>query len=73
MNVADAQSLAEGVRKEIAKAVVGQADTIELMLIGLLAKGHVLLEGPPGTAKTLSLIHIPSPRDYAASRMPSSA
>ncbi|HEX5775964.1 MAG TPA: MoxR family ATPase, partial [Caulobacteraceae bacterium] len=52
MNVADAQSLAEGIRKEIAKAVVGQADTIELMLIGLLAKGHILLEGPPGTAKT---------------------
>ena len=52
MNVADAQSLAEGIRAEIAKAVVGQADTIELMLIGLLAKGHVLLEGPPGTAKT---------------------
>ena len=52
MNVADAQSLAEGVRKEIAKAVVGQADTIELMLIALLAKGHILLEGPPGTAKT---------------------
>ena len=51
MNVADAQSLAEGIRAEIAKAVVGQADTIELMLIGLLAKGHILLEGPPGTAK----------------------
>lgn len=52
MNVADAQGLAENIRAEIAKAVVGQAETIELMLIGLLAKGHVLLEGPPGTAKT---------------------
>src|SRR5579859_7206532 len=39
-------------RGEIGKAVVGQADTIDLMLIALLAGGHVLLEGPPGTAKT---------------------
>jgi MoxR-like ATPase len=52
VNVADAQALAERIRTEIAKAIVGQADTIELLLIALLAKGHVLIEGPPGTAKT---------------------
>src|SRR5580700_2359881 len=40
-------------RREIAKAVIGQADTVELMLTALMAGGHVLLEGPPGTAKTL--------------------
>src|SRR3984957_11809249 len=39
-------------RGEIGKAVVGQADTVELMLTALMAGGHVLLEGPPGTAKT---------------------
>ncbi len=39
-------------RAEIGKAVVGQADTVELMLTALMAGGHVLLEGPPGTAKT---------------------
>jgi len=39
-------------RAEIAKAVVGQADTVDLMLTALLAGGHILLEGPPGTAKT---------------------
>src|ERR1700684_968780 len=39
-------------RVEIGKAVVGQADTVELMLTALMAGGHVLLEGPPGTAKT---------------------
>ncbi|MGA0602134.1 AAA family ATPase [Caulobacter sp. KR2-114] len=39
-------------RAEIAKAVVGQSDTVDLMLTALLAGGHVLLEGPPGTAKT---------------------
>jgi MoxR-like ATPase len=38
--------------RDSAKAVVGQNDTIDLMLTALFAGGHVLLEGPPGTAKT---------------------
>ncbi|MBQ1445159.1 MAG: MoxR family ATPase [Renibacterium sp.] len=41
------------VRAEVAKAVVGQDATVTGMLIGLLARGHVLLEGVPGVAKTL--------------------
>lgn len=41
------------VRAEVAKAVVGQDATVTGMLIGLLAGGHVLLEGVPGVAKTL--------------------
>jgi len=40
-------------RAEIGKAVHGQEDIIELLLVALFAHGHVLLEGPPGTAKTL--------------------
>jgi len=40
-------------RLEVAKAVVGHDDAVELILIAALARGHVLLEGPPGTAKTL--------------------
>src|SRR3954471_18207541 len=40
-------------RHEVAKAVVGHDDAVELILIAALARGHVLLEGPPGTAKTL--------------------
>ena len=52
MNVSDVKTLAEQMRREISKAVIGQADTVELMLIALLAGGHILLEGPPGTAKT---------------------
>jgi MoxR-like ATPase len=47
------QKLAEAIKAEIAKAVVGQAATVELMLVSLFAGGHILLEGPPGTAKTL--------------------
>ena len=44
--------LAESIRSEVAKAVVGQSDTVEHLLVALFAQGHVLLEGPPGTAKT---------------------
>lgn len=43
------------VRHEVAKAVVGQDGTITGMLIALLAGGHVLLEGVPGVAKTLTV------------------
>ncbi len=43
----------EKIRAEIAKAVIGQEDVIERLLIALLANGHVLLEGMPGLAKTL--------------------
>jgi MoxR-like ATPase len=41
------------VRAEVAKAVVGQDGAVTGLLIGLLAGGHVLLEGVPGVAKTL--------------------
>jgi MoxR-like ATPase len=40
-------------RLEVSKAVVGHDEAVDLMLISALARGHVLLEGPPGTAKTL--------------------
>lgn len=46
------QSLLD-VRHEVAKAVVGQDSTVTGMLIALLSRGHVLLEGVPGVAKTL--------------------
>ena len=45
--------LRERVRNEVRKVVVGQDEVIDALLIGLGARGHVLLEGPPGTAKTL--------------------
>jgi MoxR-like ATPase len=45
--------IAEAVRAEVAKAVVGQDAAVDGLLIGLVTGGHVLLEGVPGTAKTL--------------------
>ena len=53
MDVSDIRAITEGVRGEVRKAVVGQDEVIELMLTSLLVGGHILLEGVPGTAKTL--------------------
>ena len=47
------QALAEAIRTEARKVIVGQDEPFTLLLVALLAGGHVLLEGPPGTAKTL--------------------
>ncbi len=46
-------TLAGRVRDEVGKALVGQAQAVDGLLIGLVTGGHVLLEGVPGTAKTL--------------------
>src|SRR3989440_3409201 len=43
----------ERLREQLAKAIVGQDDAIRLCAIALVAQGHVLLEGVPGTGKTL--------------------
>ena len=43
------------VREEVAKVVIGQDDMIEKIIMGLLTGGHVLLEGLPGLAKTLTI------------------
>ncbi len=40
---------------EMNKAIVGQSHMVERLLIGLLGKGHILLEGVPGLAKTLAI------------------
>src|ERR1700756_895881 len=53
MELGEIQATIASVRKEVGKAVVGQDDVIELMLTSLLVGGHILLEGVPGTAKTL--------------------
>jgi len=52
MTPSDIQALAGQIKAEVGKAVIGQADTIDLLLTALFSGGHMLLEGPPGTAKT---------------------
>jgi MoxR-like ATPase len=53
VQISDIQALAAKLRAEIGKVIIGQADTLDLMLTALFSGGHILLEGPPGTAKTL--------------------
>jgi MoxR-like ATPase len=56
-----AADLAAHVRKEFSKIIVGQGDALDQLLLVVLARGHALIEGVPGLAKTLavkSLAHI---------------
>ena len=52
MTLAEVSNLAAQIRGQVGKAVIGQTATVDALLTALLAQGHVLLEGPPGTAKT---------------------
>ena len=56
LDTAAVASAAEAVLDEVERAVVGKREALELVLLGLLAGGHVLLEDVPGTAKTLAAL-----------------
>ncbi len=53
MDVSEVGARAGAVIDEVEKAVVGKRDALELLMLGLLADGHVLIEDYPGLAKTL--------------------
>src|ERR671927_1460611 len=53
MELAEVAEVAGRVLDEVEKAVVGKRDALELLMLGLLADGHVLIEDYPGLAKTL--------------------
>ncbi|PWC07404.1 AAA family ATPase [Mycetocola zhujimingii] len=57
------------VRREVAKSVVGQEAAVTGLIIALLAKGHVLLEGVPGVAKTLLVRTLSSALDLDTKRV----
>jgi MoxR-like ATPase len=59
----------EQIRQTLGKIIVGQKDTIDFLIAGLLADGHVLLEGVPGVAKTLSAKLIAKSIDAEFSRI----
>ncbi|MDD2539028.1 MAG: AAA family ATPase [Bacteroidales bacterium] len=54
---------------EMSKVIVGQKQLVENLLIGLLANGHILLEGVPGLAKTLAIKTLASVVDARFSRI----
>ena len=53
MDLPKVQAIAEQLKEQVHKAVVGQDEALDLLLVSLFSEGHVLLEGVPGTAKTL--------------------
>ncbi|HOY84476.1 MAG: MoxR family ATPase [Candidatus Cloacimonetes bacterium] len=55
LRVEQSSAVLDTLRAEIGKVIVGQQAVIDRLLIGLLANGHVLIEGVPGLAKTLIL------------------
>lgn len=57
------------IRQTLGSIIVGQKDTIDFLIAGLLADGHVLLEGVPGVAKTLSAKLIAKSIDASFSRI----
>jgi MoxR-like ATPase len=59
----------KAVQSEVAKAVVGQQKVIEQILVAILANGHVLLEGVPGIAKTLTVRTLAKVLDLHYSRI----
>lgn len=53
MQIEGVMRIADSLRRELAKAIVGMDSVLDYTIVALLTGGHVLLEGPPGTAKTL--------------------
>ena len=57
----------EPLRAEMGKVIVGQSYLVDRLIIGLLANGHVLLEGVPGLAKTLAVKTLSGRTDWGTS------
>ena len=62
-------SFINDVRKELGKVIIGQHNLINRLLIGLMSDGHMLLEGVPGLAKTLSIKSLAKCLDLRFSRI----
>ncbi|GEA52253.1 ATPase AAA [Vibrio inusitatus NBRC 102082] len=67
--MSDTYSNIQMLSKSLSKTVIGQQHVVEALLIALLADGHVLLEGLPGTAKTRSVRALASNLDLALNRV----
>lgn len=67
--IQQASSFVDLLSMEMRKNIVGQKDMVERLLIGLLANGHILLEGVPGLAKTLAIKTLATAVDADFSRI----
>jgi MoxR-like ATPase len=69
LRLEELQESSRRIRTEIGKVIIGQQEMVDLMLIALLAEGHVLLEGVPGVAKTLTAKLLAASIDTGFSRI----
>jgi len=67
--VAKASQVTDMIRLEMSQTIIGQTQMVDKLLIGLLANGHVLLEGVPGLAKTLAINSLSKTIDAQFSRI----
>ena len=54
LDLTELQSSVEKIKQEVGKVIVGQKDMVDMLIASLLAKGHSLIEGVPGVAKTIT-------------------
>jgi MoxR-like ATPase len=54
LDLSELQTNVQNIKHEIGKVIVGQTDMVDMLLASLLAKGHSLIEGVPGVAKTIT-------------------
>ena len=69
LDLSDLKLKTDAVKSELKKVIVGQEEMIELILVALLANGHILLEGIPGVAKTLTAKLLAKTIDTSFSRI----
>lgn len=69
IDLSDLKLKTDAVKSELKKVIVGQEEMIELILVALLANGHILLEGIPGVAKTLTAKLLAKTIDTSFSRI----
>src|SRR6056300_1156462 len=50
----DVIDIADAIKAQLSRVIVGQEELMDLMIISILTKGHILIEGVPGVAKTLT-------------------
>lgn len=68
-DLAELNQAVDQIRENLGRIIVGQKNTVDFLIAGLLADGHVLLEGVPGVAKTLSAKLVAKSIDASFSRI----
>ncbi|MDD3794052.1 MAG: MoxR family ATPase [Candidatus Gracilibacteria bacterium] len=68
-NIINSYEKIKKIKTELSKKIVGQENLIDSLLIGLFAKGHILVEGVPGLAKTLTVDSLSKTLDLGFNRV----